>query len=124
MKSRAGWLIVAASAALVLTASSAFAQPMLQPTPKPIVTADNEVWYQAGVDPYVGDKLGRLSLSLQGLRQRDQYVLETCRAANIPVVVTMGGGYAPRIEDIVEAHCNTMRVACRLAANPDFAAAL
>ena len=49
MKSRAGWLIVAASAALVLTASSAFAQPMLQPTPKPIVTADNEVWYQAGV---------------------------------------------------------------------------
>lgn len=82
------------------------------------------VWYQAGVDPYVGDKLGRLSLSLQGLRQRDQYVLETCRAANIPVVVTMGGGYAPRIEDIVEAHCNTIRVACRLAADPDFAAAL
>lgn len=74
------------------------------------------VWYQAGVDPYHGDKLGRLSLTLEGLRQRDRYVLETCRAANIPVVVTMGGGYAPRIEDIVEAHCNTIRIACQLAA--------
>ncbi len=80
------------------------------------------IWYQAGVDPYVGDKLGRLSLTHQGLRQRDQYVLATCRAANIPVVVTMGGGYAPRIEDIVEAHCNTTRVACQLAAGPSFAA--
>lgn len=80
------------------------------------------IWYQAGVDPYVGDKLGRLSLTHQGLRQRDQYVLATCRAANIPVVVTMGGGYAPRIEDIVEAHCNTIRVACQLAAGPSFAA--
>jgi len=80
------------------------------------------VWYQAGVDPYVGAKLGRLSLSLEGLRQRDQYVLETCRAAHIPVVVTMGGGYAPRIEDIVEAHCNTIRVACELAADPSLSA--
>ena len=49
MKSRAGCVIVAASAVLLLTGSSAFAQPLLQPTPKPIVTADNEVWYQAGV---------------------------------------------------------------------------
>ncbi len=80
------------------------------------------VWYQAGVDPYVGDKLGRLSLTHEGLRQRDQYVLATCRAAKIPVVVTMGGGYAPQIEDIVEAHCNTIRVAGRLSTAPDLAA--
>jgi acetoin utilization deacetylase AcuC-like enzyme len=73
------------------------------------------VWYLAGVDPYVGDKLGRLALTLEGLRQRDAYVLSTCRRAGIPVVTTMGGGYAPHIEDIVEAHCQTVRLACEMA---------
>jgi len=76
------------------------------------------VWYLAGVDPYVGDQLGRLALTLEGLRQRDAYVLSTCYQAGIPVVTTMGGGYAPQIEDIVEAHCNTVRLACRIAASP------
>jgi acetoin utilization deacetylase AcuC-like enzyme len=74
------------------------------------------VWYLAGVDPYVGDKLGRLALTLEGLRQRDAYVLSTCYQAGIPVVTTMGGGYAPQIEDIVEAHCVTVRLACQIAA--------
>jgi acetoin utilization deacetylase AcuC-like enzyme len=74
------------------------------------------VWYQAGVDPYHGDQLGRLALSKDGLRQRDTYVLTACRAAGIPVVVTLGGGYAPQIQDIVEAHCNTIRTAARVAA--------
>ncbi|MGE3536314.1 MAG: histone deacetylase [Candidatus Tectimicrobiota bacterium] len=73
------------------------------------------VWYLAGVDPYAGDKLGRLALSLDGLRQRDAYVLQTCWQAGLPVVTTMGGGYAPQIEDVVEAHCTTVRLACRLA---------
>lgn len=76
------------------------------------------VWYLAGVDPYVGDKLGRLALTLDGLRQRDAYVLATCYQAGIPVVTTMGGGYAPQIEAIVEAHCNTVRLACKLASRP------
>jgi len=80
------------------------------------------VWYLAGVDPYVGDKLGRLALSLEGLRQRDAYVLSTCYRARMPVVTTMGGGYAPQIEDIVEAHCNTVRLACQLATRPTAAA--
>ncbi len=73
------------------------------------------VWYQAGVDPLHSDKLGRLALSMDGLKQRDHYVLESCREAGIPVVVTLGGGYAPEIEDIVEAHCNTIRIAGGLA---------
>jgi acetoin utilization deacetylase AcuC-like enzyme len=73
------------------------------------------VWYQAGVDPYRGDKLGRLALSMDGLRRRDHYVIATCRAAGIPLVITLGGGYAPHIQDIVEALCNTIRTACRLA---------
>jgi acetoin utilization deacetylase AcuC-like enzyme len=73
------------------------------------------VWYLAGVDPYSGDTLGRLALTLHGLRQRDAYVLTTCYQAGIPLVTTMGGGYAPQIDDIVEAHCNTVRLVCRLA---------
>lgn len=71
------------------------------------------VWYLAGVDPYAGDRLGRLALSLAGLQQRDAYVITTCRRAGIPVVTTMGGGYAPQMEAIVEAHCNTVRTALR-----------
>lgn len=72
------------------------------------------VWYLAGVDPYAGDRLGRLSLSLDGLRQRDVRVLSFFRNA-VPLVITLGGGYAPQIEAIVEAHCQTVRTACRLA---------
>ncbi len=99
------------------TDDAAYLDALQDHVPRILREANPElVWYQAGVDPYHGDKLGRLSLTLEGLRQRDQYVMETCRAAKIPVVVTMGGGYAPRIEDIVEAHCNTIRAACQLAA--------
>lgn len=102
------------------TGDAAYLEALQTYVPRMLEAAQPElVWYQAGVDPYDGDQLGRLSLTLEGLRQRDQYVLETCRAANIPVVVTMGGGYAPRLEDIVEAHCNTIRIACRLA-HPGF----
>jgi acetoin utilization deacetylase AcuC-like enzyme len=74
------------------------------------------VWYLAGVDPYAGDALGRLALSLEGLRQRDVYVLQTCRQAGLPVVIVLGGGYAPQIQDIVQAHGNTVRVARQIAA--------
>lgn len=72
------------------------------------------VWYLAGADPYAGDALGRLALSLEGLRQRDRYVLTTCQQAGIPAVITLGGGYAPVVGDIVQAHCNTLRVAREL----------
>lgn len=74
------------------------------------------VWYLAGVDPYAGDKLGRLALSLEGLYQRDMVVMQACHDAEIPLVITMGGGYAPQMHDIVAAHCNTVRAACRIAA--------
>ena len=80
------------------------------------------VWYLAGVDPYAGDRLGRLCLSLDGLRRRDVRVLSFFRNADVPLVTTMGGGYAPQIEAIVEAHCQTVRAACRLAAGLSLAA--
>lgn len=68
-------------------------------------------FYISGVDILETDKLGHLKVSLSGCRQRDQFVFEQCRQRNIPVVVSMGGGYSPRLADIVEAHCNTYRVA-------------
>lgn len=72
------------------------------------------VFYQAGVDPYEKDRLGKLKLSIEGLRRRDLLVLRSCRLRGIPVVTTMGGGYARQISDTVEAHCNTVRVALSL----------
>jgi acetoin utilization deacetylase AcuC-like enzyme len=69
------------------------------------------VFYQSGVDVLVNDKLGRLGLSLQGCKERDRIVLKTCKTNNLPVVASMGGGYADNISDIVEAHANTYRLA-------------
>lgn len=69
------------------------------------------VLYVAGVDPYRGDRLGRLKLSLKGLAQRDAFVLGLCRAWRVPVAVTFAGGYAVNLDDAVEAHCQTVRVA-------------
>lgn len=72
------------------------------------------VFYQSGVDILETDKLGKLNVSRQGCRERDRIVLEFCRQHQLPVVVSMGGGYSPRIADIVEAHANTFRVATEL----------
>ena len=69
------------------------------------------LFYLSGVDVLSTDKLGRLSLTLDGCRRRDLFVLESCRRNNIPVAVSMGGGYSERIAHIVEAHANTFRVA-------------
>lgn len=69
------------------------------------------VFFQSGVDVLEQDKLGRLGLSIQGCRSRDQFVLSTLYGKALPVAVSMGGGYSPRIADIVEAHANTFRLA-------------
>lgn len=69
------------------------------------------IFFQSGVDVLGSDKLGRLGLSLQGCRERDRFVFETCRRNRIPVAVSMGGGYSARLADIVEAHANTFRLA-------------
>jgi acetoin utilization deacetylase AcuC-like enzyme len=69
------------------------------------------VFYLAGADPYEGDRLGRLKLTIEGLRQRDRFVLEACRRRGVPAAVTMSGGYAPDVEAIVSIHCNTIREA-------------
>jgi acetoin utilization deacetylase AcuC-like enzyme len=65
--------------------------------------------YLAGADPFEGDRLGRLKLSKAGLRSRDEYVLQTAREHRIPVAVTMAGGYAHEVADIVDIHFATVR---------------
>jgi acetoin utilization deacetylase AcuC-like enzyme len=73
------------------------------------------VFYQAGVDPFEGDRLGKLNLTIQGLRRRDEFVISSCCEREIPIVTTMGGGYAKDINQTVEAHCNTVRAAVEIA---------
>jgi acetoin utilization deacetylase AcuC-like enzyme len=63
------------------------------------------------VDVLKTDKLGRLGLSIEGCKQRDEFVLQSCKNHQIPVQVSMGGGYSPDIRTIVEAHANTFRAA-------------
>ncbi len=69
------------------------------------------VFYLSGVDVLRTDKLGRLGLSLQGCKERDRYVFETCKAYGLSVAVSMGGGYSPQIRHIIDAHANTYRMA-------------
>jgi len=76
------------------------------------------VFYLAGADPYEGDRLGRLRLSIDGLRARDRVVFDACRARRLPTVVVMSGGYAPDVDAIVAIHVNTIReavLACQFA---------
>jgi acetoin utilization deacetylase AcuC-like enzyme len=67
--------------------------------------------YLAGADPHEGDRLGRLTLTFDGLLARDRLVLDSCRSAGIPVAITMAGGYGRNIEDTVAVHFNTVRLA-------------
>ncbi len=68
-------------------------------------------FYVSGVDVLETDKLGRLSISLEGCKERDRIVLELCKKNDIPLAISMGGGYSERISTIIEAHANTFRLA-------------
>ena len=67
--------------------------------------------YLAGADPYREDQLGGLSLTIEGLKKRDELVFRVARTRNIPVMVTFAGGYAQKAEDTVTIHCNTILAA-------------
>ena len=67
------------------------------------------VIFLAGADPFEGDRLGRLTLTKPGLAQRDRLVYDACRCRGLPVVATMGGGYARDIDDIVDIHFQTIQ---------------
>ncbi len=69
------------------------------------------IFFQSGVDVLATDRLGKLSLSIAGCKQRDMIVLDLCKKNNIPLVVCMGGGYSAELRHIIEAHANTYRLA-------------
>lgn len=72
------------------------------------------VLYDAGVDIYAGDRLGRLNVTGEGIFRRDAYVLETCRKADIPVATVIGGGYDHDIDALANRHCNVHRAAAEI----------
>jgi len=74
-----------------------------------IITAHQPdfVFYQSGVDVLSSDKLGKLSLSVQGCADRDRFVFSLCRQYHLPVQCSMGGGYSPQLSAILRAHTNT-----------------
>jgi acetoin utilization deacetylase AcuC-like enzyme len=69
------------------------------------------VFYLSGVDALATDLLGRLALTPEGLKARDQRVIQSCHLNGFPLVITLGGGYSKPIELTAEAHANTFRVA-------------
>jgi acetoin utilization deacetylase AcuC-like enzyme len=69
------------------------------------------IFYQAGVDILVSDKMGRMACSIEGCQRRDELVLRTAHHHHIPIQVSMGGGYSAQIKTILDAHCNTFKTA-------------
>ncbi|TVR66602.1 MAG: histone deacetylase [Spirochaetaceae bacterium] len=76
--------------------------------------APDLVLYDAGVDVFAGDRLGRLNLTLEGITRRDRFVLETCLAADVPVAAVIGGGYDQDVSALADRHCILHRVAASL----------
>ncbi|MDQ3373996.1 MAG: histone deacetylase [Acidobacteriota bacterium] len=91
------------------TSDKDFIEILNEALPRVFLNEPDIVFYLAGADPYEKDKLGRLGLTISGLRQRDETVLEYAKMLEIPIVTVMSGGYALDINDTVEIHCNTIR---------------
>jgi len=90
----------------------AYLKHLYDTLPKLIQEVEPEIiFFQSGVDILDTDKLGRLSVSIEGCKLRDRFVFEQCKLNNVPVVVSMGGGYSEKISDIIDAHANTYREA-------------
>jgi acetoin utilization deacetylase AcuC-like enzyme len=78
------------------------------------------VIYVAGADPYREDQLGGLSLTFEGLQERDRVVMRTALSQRIPVAVVLAGGYAQRVEDTITIHANTAVAAKEVLEKSDF----
>jgi acetoin utilization deacetylase AcuC-like enzyme len=98
------------------TGDEAYLEKLSAQLPRVVREASADlVVYLAGADPHVGDRLGRLSLSFDGLQRRDWMVLECCRTIGIPVCVTIAGGYGRDVQDTVAVHLNTVRTLAQFA---------
>ena len=94
------------------TSDDIFLKTISEVIPKLIETQKPDfIFYLAGVDILASDKLGKLGCTLDGCKKRDEIVFELCSKYQIPVQVSMGGGYSPDIKTIIEAHANTYRIA-------------
>ncbi len=96
------------------TADESYLQTLAHHLPLVLQHDPDILFYLGGADPYVGDKLGRLALSIEGLRTRDELVLDECYQRKIPAVTVMSGGYGENVSDTVEIHCNTIRTAKKM----------
>jgi len=74
------------------------------------------ILYVAGADPYREDQIGNLSLTIDGLKKRDEFIFETARNFAAPVAVVLAGGYAYKVEDTVTIHCNTIKTGLKYSA--------
>ncbi len=91
------------------TGDKEFLETLEQALPRIFLHNPDIIFYLGGADPFEKDKLGRLNLSIEGLKQRDEMILQFAREHETPIVTTMSGGYALDINDTVEIHCNTIR---------------
>jgi acetoin utilization deacetylase AcuC-like enzyme len=97
------------------TTDDAYLEILYNTLPKLIKKVQPDfIFYLSGVDILATDKLGRLGCTVDGCKERDRFVLQTCKEHKIPVQISMGGGYSPDIDLIIEAHANTYRVAQKL----------
>ena len=94
------------------TEDAAYLSILKETLPNLITTQQPDfIYYLCGVDVITTDKLGKLSLTIEGCKERDRFVLQTCKDLSIPVMCSMGGGYSPDIKIIIDAHANTFRLA-------------
>lgn len=91
------------------TGDAEFLETLSEALPRIFMHDPDIVFYLGGADPFEKDKLGRLNLTMEGLRRRDEMVLEFAKEREVPIVTTMSGGYALDINDTVEIHSNTIR---------------
>ncbi len=98
------------------TGDAEYLRQLQQVLPEVTAFRPEVIFYQSGVDSLAGDRLGRLALTLDGLKQRDRLVLEAART--IPLVITLGGGYGEPIARTAEAHANTFRQALDVTPRP------
>jgi acetoin utilization deacetylase AcuC-like enzyme len=101
------------------TKDDEFLEILHEALPRVFLHNPDIVFYLGGADPFEKDKLGRLKLTKEGLRRRDEMVLQFAREREVPIVTTMSGGYALDINDTVEIHCNTIRAAKALSINDE-----
>jgi acetoin utilization deacetylase AcuC-like enzyme len=92
---------------------SAYLRELQRALPKVMAFRPQCVFYLAGADPFEEDQLGGLRLTRAGLAERDRLVVETVRRAGLPLVMTLAGGYARRIEDTVAIHAASIEQAAR-----------